>query len=104
VEPFVKRMVSDHLLQLGNQLRVFTACQPRLYQGALDLPAQQAEPVRLLFEPGDAGDVRQRRAAPQRERLAQVRSRAAGSASGSARRSSRSASRYVGTFVARSST
>ena len=73
----VERVVGGHLLEFGYQLPVLPGVQPRLGQHVPDLLAEQVQPLRLLFQPGQPGQVGQRPAAPQGERLAQVRGRAA---------------------------
>ncbi len=37
---------------------MLTGREPHVDQGPLDLLAQQYEQIRLLFKPGDPGDVR----------------------------------------------
>ena len=72
----VERMVGRRLLQLGYQLPVFPGGQPRVGQRVPDLLAEQFQPPRLLFQPGQPGQVGQRPPAPQGQRLPQVRGRA----------------------------
>ena len=53
-------------------MRMLSGRQPRPGQAPPDLLVQQVQPPRLFLQPGQSGDVRQRAAAPQRQRLAQV--------------------------------
>jgi len=72
VDLLVERVVGGHLLELGYQLPVLPGVQPGLGQRVPDLLAEQVQPFRLLFQPGQPGQVGQWAAAPQSERLAQV--------------------------------
>ena len=64
VDLLVERVVRGHLLELGYQLPVLPGVQPGLGQRVPDLLAKQVQPVRLLLQPGQPGQVGQRPAAP----------------------------------------
>jgi len=71
-----EEVVGRRLLKLGYQLPVLPGGQPRVGQRVPDLLAEQVQPPRLQFQPGQPGQVGQRPTAPQGQRLPQVRGRA----------------------------
>ena len=67
----IERAVGHHLLQLRHQRGMLPGRQPGREPGLLDLYVQQIQAVRLLLHPGQAGEVRQGAAPPERQRILQ---------------------------------
>ena len=68
----IQRVLRRHLFQARDDLRVFSGIEPRLEQRPPYLVSQQIKPTRLLLQPDRTGQVRQRPAPPQSQRLPQL--------------------------------
>ena len=68
VDLLVQRALGRELFQIGHQRQMLSTREPGLGQGQPDLHGEQLQPLRLLLQPGQAGQVRQRLPAPQRQR------------------------------------
>ena len=64
----IQRAFGRELFQITHQGQMLSGREPDLRQGQLDPDAEQLQPLRLRFQPGQADQVHQRPPAPQRQR------------------------------------